>query len=681
MNYFALRKKGMPRAARTGLCAIFVLATFSLLAMGVPLARAETPQIFIPVALAPVQRDSPIELVALTVDVEIHESGGHTLLTGNSTFKLHNSDRLNDLQVPVGFPTWAGDPFAFDPARLDAFSVSVEGKKVTLTPSRADLKIDNAVRSVDWFTFTLPIAGDEKKTVRLDYQQDLGDGALPRITYGLVTSTGWKGNIGSARLTIRFPDITTLEQIVAYDPPNPTFDGSSLTWLFQNYEPPANLTLTILRPSLWNDLLAKRRAARQNPNDANARTALGNLLRQLALSDSPRSDSFFAQAVAELETAVRLDPNQRSARQSLAMLYEARAGPPAGPRRTAYVLLAVAQWEPLVPTDANARKQLAEDYFYLGVDAQTRGAFADAQNYFDQASPLAPNGAGPLFTPEHATAQRRALNLAWARALLDKNDFASAESKARAALGDAFIASFKPPAFYVTRVQVNMSPLSRGMVFTLTPFASQPAELQNSLSGLITLLRNTGAGVTLSSTDSDLALTITVPFRNQADLSTRLDALARITSDRADGSLVQGVLSPNELVWEERDNIVAQTTRYREQVDLSPACNAFSAQLDAVTQNLAPLENVSANDEEGQLKRALLKNAQSGWQQALSQARVTYRLGTNESQVDACTARTIDLSTIALHTERVIVLIGMSVIVIGDIVLLVLWLRSRRGRG
>lgn len=667
----------MPHTVRTGLYAILVLAVLGILAVGMPLARAEAPLIFVPVALAPVQPDSPVELVALTLDIEIHESGGHTLLTGNSTFKLHNIDRLNDLQISVGFPTWAGDPFAFDPAHLDAFSVSVEGKKMTLTPARADIKIGNAVRSVDWFSFTLPIAGDEKKTVRLDYQQDLGDGAMPRLTYGLVTSTGWKGNIGSARLTIRFPEATTLEQIIAYDPPNPTFDGTSLTWLFQNYDPPANPTLVILRPSIWSDLLAKRRAARQNPNDTNARVAIGNLLRQLALIDSPRSDSFFAQAVAELETAVRLDPNQRSARQSLAVLYEARAGPPAGPRRAAYVWLAVAQWETLAPTDPNARKQLAEDYFYLGIDAQTRGVFADAQNYFDKASALAPNGTGPLFTPEHATAQRRALNLAWARALLDKNDFASAESKARAALGDAFIAAFKPPAFYVTRAQVIMAPRSRRMVFTLTPLASQATELQNSLSGLITTLRNAGADVTLSSNDPDLELTIALPFGNQADLRNRLDDLAKTLYDRADWSLIQAVLSPNELVWEERDDVIAQTMRYREQITLSPACNTFSAQLDAVTQNLAPLENVSLNDEEGQLKRALLKNAQSGWQQALSQGRVTYRLGVNESQVDACAARAVDLSTTTLRTERV-VLLGVPIVVIADAVLLVLWLRRKK---
>ncbi|MBI4788488.1 MAG: hypothetical protein HY782_15765 [Chloroflexi bacterium] len=76
-----------------------------------PPIYSQTPTLIsIPVALAPVQRDTPIELVALTLDADISETGGRTVLSGNSTFKLHNTDTLNDTQVPVGFPAWAGEP-------------------------------------------------------------------------------------------------------------------------------------------------------------------------------------------------------------------------------------------------------------------------------------------------------------------------------------------------------------------------------------------------------------------------------------------------------------------------------------------------------------------------------------------------------------------------------------------
>ena len=337
-----------------------------------PAAHGQSPApVIVPLTLAPLQRDTPLELVALTVDAEISESGGHTLVSGNSIFKIHNADRLNDLQVPVGFPSWAGDPYAFDPAQLISFTVSVDGQKVkALTPGRADLRIGGVVRTIDWYTFTLSIAGDEKKTVRFDFGQDLGESALPRFAYGLVPAADWKGSIGSARITLQFPETTTPDQIVAADPPNPTFDGTSVTWLFLNHEPPINPSLTIVRPGLWDDLNSKRRAAQQNPGDVNTRAAIGGLLRQLALIDSPRHDAYYAQAVAELETAVRLDPTQRSSRQALASLYESRAGPAAGPRQSAYVLLALAQWEPLA-VERRQRAQAGRRRLFLSWTGRT----------------------------------------------------------------------------------------------------------------------------------------------------------------------------------------------------------------------------------------------------------------------------------------------------------------------
>ncbi|MBI3537849.1 MAG: hypothetical protein HY070_09860, partial [Chloroflexi bacterium] len=274
---------------------VFFFSALALLFFLAPLAHSQAPTLYIPVALAPVSRETPIELVALTVDAEIRDVNGHTFISGNSTFKLHNTDRLTDLQIPIGFPAWASDPYAFDPARLESFVVTLDNKKINLTLTQAELKIGKEIRAVNWYTFTLSIAGDEKRTVRVDFEQDLGDAALPRFTYGLVTGTGWKGAIGSARLTLLFPETTTQEQIIAYDPPDPNFDGTRITWLFQNYEPPANPFLQIIRPTIWSDLVARRRAAQQNPNDANARAALGASLRALALNDTPRRDSFFAQ--------------------------------------------------------------------------------------------------------------------------------------------------------------------------------------------------------------------------------------------------------------------------------------------------------------------------------------------------------------------------------------------------
>lgn len=651
------------------------VACLAIVGIVTPSTFAQAPApIIVPVALTPLQRDTPIALTALTLDADILEVQGRTIISGTSTFKLHNTDRLNDWQGAVGFPTWAGDPYAFDPARLEPFSVSVDGVRIkTLTLARADLRIGASTRAVDWYTFTLTLEGDEKKIVRYDFRQDLGESALARFTYGLLPAAHWKGNIGSARLTLNFPDLTTFEPIVAYDPPDPEFDGKSLTWRHISKLPTANPTLTFLRPSVWNDWQAKRRDVQTNPHNANARLALGNLLRQLAHFDSPRRESFYGQATAELETAVRLNPNNRAARQALAALYEARAGDATGPRNPAYVQLAIAQWEKLAD-DANARKQLAEDYFYLGLDAQTRRAFAQAAAYYDKASALVPNGAGPLFTPERLAAQRRALNLAWANALLEQNDWDAALPKARVALGDAFLATVTAPAFHTTAVHVTTA-TRRTMRFTIAPLRF--AETQNELSGIVATWRAAGADASLASDSTNFVLTVNVPYQTPLQLRDTMRALAAQLPARAEWAIVRAVLSPNDIDWQETDEWLTHTTQYREVVNLTAVCRALTAQLDAVAQNLKTLENSSADDDEAQLKRALWQYAQRGWQATLASSQIVYRAGTREAHVEPCTTKTLTWSSSAWRPLRVAIVVGIIELV-GMIVLWARWRGRRR---
>jgi tetratricopeptide (TPR) repeat protein len=648
--------------------------------LGTPRAHAQAPTtVVVPVALTPVQRNGPVALVALTLDANISESNGHTIIAGNSTFKLHNTDVMNDLQLPVGFPAWAGDPYVFDPTRLDSFSVSIDGRKTSLNPSRAELRIGNAVRTVDWYTFTLPIGANEKRTVRYDFQQDLGDAPLARFVYGIIPAVGFKGSIGSARLTLRFPDQTSLEQIVGHDPANASFDGQTLNWLVLNHEPPTNPNLTILRPSVWQDLASRRRGVTQNPNDSNAHAVLGSLLRHLSSFDSAGRDSYAMQAIAEFEMAARLDPKNRAARQALASLYEARAGPPAGPRQAVYVALAAAQWESLAPTDADAQKQLAEDYFFLGQDAQARSEFDRAAEYYDKAASLAPRGAGPLYTIERAAALRRALNTAWARSLLDKGDLIAAREKARPALGEAFMASSQPPAFYILRAQVATSIRSRVLALRLVSLGQKTAEVQAGLGTVGKALRAAGAQVEAQpvADSGDINLTITVPFDGGSELGGQLRGAAKAIPGSGEWALVQVLLTPKSLVSEEQDQIWGIITEYREEIDLARACNGLGAQINAITTNLSRYKNVAPNDAEGQLKRALLEAAQAGWQRAVSNSSVLFQAGGNQARVEACSARVMAWTSSSPRLAAfAIVGGGMGGIGLGLVLVLVLWRRK-----
>jgi hypothetical protein len=231
-----------------------------------------------------------------------------------------------------------------------------------------------------------------------------------------------------------------------------------------------------------------------------------------------------------------------------------------------------------------------------------------------------------------------------------------------------------------------MSPNSREMVFRLVPFASNTAELQNTLNGIVVPLSGVGVdpGIAPMPDSSDLTLDITVRFSNQSELDQKLAAITQAIPDRPEWALVRAVLSPRALAWSAPGGWITNSSSYQEQVDLSPACGILEKQLESIAQTLKPLDSAPATDTEAQLKRALLKNAQSGWQRSLAQGRVRYRAGSDEINVDACAARTVSFSSSSLRIEFVVVLAVIMGGLLGLGILYVEWYRMRtriRSRG
>jgi hypothetical protein len=86
----------------------------------------------------------------------------------------------------------------------------------------------------------------------------------------------------------------------------------------------------------------------------------------------------------------------------------------------------------------------------------------------------------------------------------------------------------------------------------------------------------------------------------------------------------------------------------------------------------SPLANAPANDDEAQLKRALFKYAQDGWQAALAIARATYRVGDAETLVNPCATQTVTTEATSMRVER-IVIVALIVQVIVITIVVVLW--------
>lgn len=669
---------------------LFLFLIFTQIASA-PITFADNPTTNVIVALAPTDRTSPVEMVALTLDANILESNGHTFAQGNTSFKLHNTDTLQQVTVPVGFPEWAGGALSFDPALFIQFAVTVDGKKITLGPANAPVKIGNELRPVNWYSFDLTLDPDEKKVVSVDFSQDLGADILPRFTYGLLPSNGWKGRIGSARLTLNLPSPTTGEQFVALDPSVPQFDGEKLTWLWIDFDPNADPGVTLVRPSIWADLLDKRAAAVQNPNDAALHFALGRSYQQLASVDSARRDNFLAQAVAELETSARLDPRNVDSVTTLAQLYETRAGPATGPRDVNYVSLALTQWKGLIGSsaDAAARKQSAEDSFYLGIAARSEGDNDQAAKFLQDAKNFSPAGAGPLYTKEHWTTEMQSVQVALARSAELQGNIVTALNYAHEAFGDSFDLKPSPPlpSFALDHAEVVTTGSERRITLSLLAYPGPSPQAQAQVDSVVESINKTGGGSAARvATQADYALVITVPFASPHELSNRLANIAQGFPGTEDWLVTRSLVDSHGIEWAQESDTFTNMLRYSEDIDLAKGLAPLQAELNKLSQSIGQLESTSPTDARSQLKLALLKDSQDWWQRAVSAGRATFLFQPGGTPDQSWTVKVGEKATLSYEETQLrpewYVIGGLgAVIILLLLALIVMIFRSRRVRG
>lgn len=662
---------------------ILIIGTVLAVTASFQPALADNPTNNVLVALSPIDRSTPVELVAITLDGSLTEVNGHTIVQGTTTFKVHNTDPLQQVTAKVGFPEWAGGALTFDPAQFSSFSVSENNKNVTLVPANAPLKIGKESRTVNWYTFDLTLDPDEKDVIIADFTQDLGEDILPRFTYGLEPSNGWKGSIGSVRLTLTLPTPTTGEQFVALDPKAPQFDGEKLTWLWIDLNPDADPGVTLIRPSFWADLLNKRAAAAQSPDDASLHFLLGRDYQQLAAIDSARRDNFMSQAVAEFETTARLDPKNTDVLITLAQLYETRAGPAAGPRDPNYVALALAEWKNLVGSrvDSDARKNAAEDSYYLGVAANSRGDGEQALRFFQDALKFAPQGAGPLFTQEHLTTEMQGVRLALARSAAEQGQIASALSYAHEALGKDFDFSPAPPipSFALNHADIVTSDTERRITLSLVTYPSPSAAAQRAVDAVVTALNQVGVGSAARvQTQDDYGIQITVPVTSDRDLMNRLRSMANGFPDREDWAVVSTVLLSPSIQWSKGQDTFTDTMQYEESVDLASLQAPLKLDLNRVSNVIGELEAAAPNDSQAQLRLALLRDAQQWWLREGSTGTATFLFQPAGVPARQWTVRVGEKTTLAYEDSQVrsewFIIAGLGTLIFTLFVVLVLFI-------
>lgn len=166
----------------------------------------------------------------------------------------------------VWFPLGASS--VYNAQEIENFSVWVDGAPV---PVSRELKNDPTIenQTVPWATWPTTFPPGQDVVLRMTYDMTSTEWE-PFFTYHYIlqTGAGWWGPIGEGSITFRLPyEVNSSNTVLELDQPNAGLNpgyfvvsGSDVIWSFSELEPtPAdNVCLTMLRPALWQGIMAAR---------------------------------------------------------------------------------------------------------------------------------------------------------------------------------------------------------------------------------------------------------------------------------------------------------------------------------------------------------------------------------------------------------------------------------------
>ncbi len=530
-----------------------ILLLFSLLAMMLTLGRAQAqedyPGGYTLMPLSPNQ----IVLLSMTADVSFHDDGKTTVVEVQLNYRLYNRDKGASQTLRVAVPGYpAPKP---PPTEVNLF---LGGKEV---PKKTG--------NQQWWIADITLKPDQRANLVMTYAAPLGDGPFVHFRYPLdLTAQMWPGRLESARFTISFPQPPNPQSWVRLTPEDYQLTAESVTWSYDVEDPGQPIDFLFIRPSLWEQIQEARRAAASNASPA-AHKTLGALYAQLATAtqDPAIFQRYYPLAVASYAQAQQLAPDDPDAYLALAQLYQLRAD--LSPEETsAYTSLAINELVKALAhgiDDPTIREKVIEGFVSLIDRARMRGDFDAANAYLQRLNALSQDYPD-LINSDEIQSERRSLAIDWAEHVL--ND--EGPAPARAVLSQIFGAETVQPnnasfarinsLYVVVRTEPHLRILDIN------------AAMRDGDAALISRLaqafsQTNAASVELQETDPTL-LHIEIPFADAEDLLNRQKALADAMPPEPEWALVQAILRPQSLAWEQTDERWRTIERYEERVSL-----------------------------------------------------------------------------------------------------------------
>lgn len=282
--------------------------------------------------VSPGQEITSVRMVEETVVLEVQPGLVPVFSQGSAvrdwakvkaSFIMRNlGDQTETLQTlfPLGNYQGWGDGWGGMP-EIQNFKVWADKAPLKVTRVMTASNPSMNLPDTPWAGFDITYPPDKDVLVEVTYDVvAYGYPPTAEFSYILETGAGWKGTIGKADLTVRLPYDVNTENTFLEDcrPTGCQASGKDVKWHLENFEPTEadNLSLIIVEPHLYQDVITGRIYAKGNPEDGNA---WGNLARALKLTiltakgylmGGEQGDRIYAEAVDAYEKAVKLAPKE-----------------------------------------------------------------------------------------------------------------------------------------------------------------------------------------------------------------------------------------------------------------------------------------------------------------------------------------------------------------------------------
>ena len=260
------------------------------------------------------------ETVLMDVLPDVASSGvGEALVSAN--FIMRNLGSSSETMAAL-FPISANDGFFNYPEIMD-LQVKVNGNKIgTRRITIPNPEDDNY--PLPWAEFDITFPPGQDVLVEITYTlQGIYEYPYINFEYVLATGAGWQGTIGSVDLIVQLPYEANKYNVLIESgwgmmptSRGEVLQGQEIRWHYDELEPARehNLSVALILPSAWEEVLTEQANVTQNPQDGEAWGRLGKIYKEISrLRRGMRNDAggqeLFDLSVEAYENAVKYLPN------------------------------------------------------------------------------------------------------------------------------------------------------------------------------------------------------------------------------------------------------------------------------------------------------------------------------------------------------------------------------------